>query len=151
MVSVCTGAFALAAAGLLDGRRATTHWHDAADLAARYPRVRVDPDVLWVEEGQVLTSAGVAAGIDLCLHLVRTDHGAEAAVQIARRMVVAPTATAGRPSGCNAPFHHPGKDSPRPARGRCNTSPSHCLSPTSPSTPGGRRAPSPATSSTKPG
>ena len=90
VVSVCTGAFALAAAGLLDGRRATTHWADAEELAARHPAVRVDPDVLWVDEGQVLTSAGVAAGIDLCLHLVRTDHGSEAAVRIARRMVVAP-------------------------------------------------------------
>lgn len=90
MVSVCTGAFALAAAGLLDGGRATTHWSDAARLAQLHPRVRVDPDVLWVEEGSVLTSAGVAAGIDLCLHLVRLDHGAEAAVRVARRMVVAP-------------------------------------------------------------
>lgn len=90
IVSICTGAFALAAAGLLDDRRATTHWNAAAELAARYPKVDVDPDVLYVDSGQVLTSAGVAAGIDLCLHLVRTDHGAQAAVQIARRMVVAP-------------------------------------------------------------
>ena len=90
VVSVCTGAFALAAAGLLDSRTATTHWADAEELASRFPAVRVDPDVLWVEEGRVLTSAGVAAGIDLCLHLVRSDHGSEAAVRIARRMVVAP-------------------------------------------------------------
>ncbi len=90
MVSVCTGAFALAAAGLLDGRRVTTHWRDAGELAARYPSVIVDPDVLFVDEGLMLTSAGVAAGIDLCLHLVRTDHGADAAARIARRMVVAP-------------------------------------------------------------
>ena len=90
VVSVCTGAFALAAAGLLDGRTATTHWQNAEELAARYPAVQVDPDVLWVDEGQILTSAGVAAGIDLCLHLVRTDHGSDAAVRIARRMVVAP-------------------------------------------------------------
>lgn len=90
MVSVCTGAFALAAAGLLDGRRATTHWRDAGELACRHPAVDVDPDVLYIDEGPVLTSAGVAAGIDLCLHAVRNDHGAEVAARIARRMVVAP-------------------------------------------------------------
>ena len=90
MVSICIGAFALAAAGLLDGRRATTHWRDAAELARRYPLVQVDPDVLYVDEGQVLTSAGVAAGIDLCLHLVRRDRGSAQAARIARRMVVAP-------------------------------------------------------------
>jgi transcriptional regulator GlxA family with amidase domain len=89
IVSICTGAFALAAAGLLDDRRATTHWQWAAELAARHPRVRVDPDVLFVDDGDVLTSAGVAAGIDLCLHLVRCDHGADVANAIARRMVVA--------------------------------------------------------------
>jgi transcriptional regulator GlxA family with amidase domain len=89
MVSICTGAFALAAAGVLDGRRATTHWHHAAELRVRYPRVDLDPQVLYVDEGRVLTSAGVAAGIDLCLHLVACDHGAAAANAIARRMVVA--------------------------------------------------------------
>ena len=90
MVSICTGAFALAAAGLLDGRRATTHWRYAARLAAMFPAVTVDPDVLFVDEGDVLTSAGVAAGIDLCLHIVRADFGAEVANAIARRIVVAP-------------------------------------------------------------
>lgn len=90
MVSVCTGAFALAAAGLLDGRRATMHWRDAAELAARHPAVHVDAGVLFVDDGAVLTSAGVAAGIDLCLHLVRGDYGEQAASRIARRMVVAP-------------------------------------------------------------
>ena len=90
MVSVCTGAFALAGARLLDGRRAATHWRDAGELAARNPTVLVDPDVLYVDEGSVLTSAGLAAGIDLCLHLVRIDHGVGAAARIARRMVVAP-------------------------------------------------------------
>jgi transcriptional regulator GlxA family with amidase domain len=90
VVSVCTGAFALAGAGLLDGRRAATHWRDAGELAARYPTVVVDPDVLYVDEGSVLTSAGLAAGIDLCLHLVRLDHGVDSAARIARRMVVAP-------------------------------------------------------------
>jgi transcriptional regulator GlxA family with amidase domain len=87
--SVCVGAFALAAAGLLDGRAATTHWEHAAELAARFPRVRVNPNVLYVDEGQVLTSAGVAAGIDLCLHMVEADHGAAASAEVARRMVTA--------------------------------------------------------------
>jgi transcriptional regulator GlxA family with amidase domain len=90
MVSICTGAFALAAAGVLDGHRATTHWQCTDRLAVRYPRVAVDPAVLYVDDGQVLTSAGVAAGIDLCLHLIRADHGMEAATQVARRIVVAP-------------------------------------------------------------
>ena len=90
VVSVCTGAFALAAAGLLDGRKATTHWQNAAELAARHPNIDVDPDVLYVDDGAVATSAGVAAGIDLCLHVVRRDHGEQAAARIARRMVVAP-------------------------------------------------------------
>ncbi len=90
IVSVCTGAFALAAAGLLDGRRATTHWQDAGELAACYPAVDVDPDVLYVDTGAVMTSAGIAAGIDLCLHLVRSDLGSDRASQVARRMVVAP-------------------------------------------------------------
>lgn len=90
MVSVCTGAFALAATGLLDGLRATTHWQDAELLHQRYPCVEVDAAVLYVDHGSVATSAGVAAGIDLCLHLVRNDLGHEEASRIARRMVVAP-------------------------------------------------------------
>jgi transcriptional regulator GlxA family with amidase domain len=90
IASVCTGAFALAAAGLLDGRRATTHWAEADDLARRYPRIRVDRDVLFVDEGQVLTSAGVAAGIDLCLHLIRRDFGVRVSNDIARYIVAAP-------------------------------------------------------------
>jgi transcriptional regulator GlxA family with amidase domain len=89
VASICTGAFVLAAAGLLDGRRATTHWREAALLAREFPAVEVDPDVLFVDEGDVLTSAGVAAGIDLCLHIVRKDQGAEVANAIARRIVVA--------------------------------------------------------------
>jgi len=90
VVSVCTGAFALAAAGLLDNRQAATHWQYAAELAARYPAIKVDADRLWVDEGSVLTSAGLAAGIDLCVQLVRADYGSDAAVGVARYMVVAP-------------------------------------------------------------
>lgn len=89
VASICTGAFVLAEAGLLDGRRATTHWRYAARLARMFPAVHVDPDVLYVDEGDVLTSAGVAAGIDLCLHMVRCDFGAAAANGIARRIVYA--------------------------------------------------------------
>ncbi|MBM9508734.1 helix-turn-helix domain-containing protein [Streptomyces sp. KK5PA1] len=90
IVGLCTGAFVLAAAGLLDGRPATTHWMYAPTLAKRYPSVHVDPRELFVDDGDVLTSAGTAAGIDLCLHVVRTDHGAEAAAALARRLVVPP-------------------------------------------------------------
>jgi AraC family transcriptional activator FtrA len=90
MVSYCSGAFALAAAGILDGRRATTHWMYADKLARRYPSVRVVPDVLYVDDGQVMTSAGTAAGIDLSLHIVRRDYGSEVANKVARRMVVPP-------------------------------------------------------------
>ena len=96
LVSICTGAFALAAVGLLDGLRATTHWGWAALLARRYPAIDVQPDVLYVDEGRVLTSAGVAAGIDLCLHIVRRDYGARAANAIARRIVVAPQRAGGQ-------------------------------------------------------
>jgi AraC family transcriptional activator FtrA len=88
LVSICSGAFVLAATGLLDGRRAATHWRYADLLARRHPRVRVTPDVLYVDGEDILTSAGTAAGIDLCLHLVRVDHGAAVANQVARRMVV---------------------------------------------------------------
>lgn len=90
VVSVCTGAFALAAAGLLEGKRATTHWKNAERLQTLYPGVAVDADVLYIDQGSVSTSAGVAAGIDLCLYLVRKDYGTEAANSIARRMLVAP-------------------------------------------------------------
>jgi transcriptional regulator GlxA family with amidase domain len=90
MVSICTGAFVLAAAGLLDGRPATTHWMHADAFRTLFPRVVLDPDVLYVDDGDVLTSAGNAAGIDLCLHVVRRDHGAAVANRVARRSVVAP-------------------------------------------------------------
>ncbi|MBQ0882338.1 helix-turn-helix domain-containing protein [Streptomyces rochei] len=95
MVSLCNGAFALAEAGLLDGRRATAHWMHTAQLAERYPKVTFDDSVLYVDEGDVLTSAGLTAGLDLCLHLVRLDLGAHVANQLARRMVV----PAHRPGG----------------------------------------------------
>jgi transcriptional regulator GlxA family with amidase domain len=96
IMSICTGAFVLAAAGLLDGRRATTHWLDAPDLAARYPAVTVDPDVLYIDEGSILTSAGIAAGIDLCLHVVRKDYGTAVANAVARRLVVPPHRSGGQ-------------------------------------------------------
>jgi transcriptional regulator GlxA family with amidase domain len=89
IASICAGAFVLAEAGLLDGGRATTHWVAAAYLAARYPAVEVDPDVLYVDNGQILTSAGAAAGLDLCLHLIRRDHGSAVAADAARLSVMA--------------------------------------------------------------
>ncbi|WP_072476746.1 helix-turn-helix domain-containing protein [Amycolatopsis australiensis] len=96
VASLCTGAFVLAVAGLLDGLRATTHWAHTDVLAARYPRVSVDPDVLYVDNGRVLTSAGKAAAMDLCLHLVRADHGSAAANAVARRLVVPPHRAGGQ-------------------------------------------------------
>ncbi|MFE7558416.1 GlxA family transcriptional regulator [Kitasatospora sp. NPDC057500] len=95
LVSICTGAFALAAAGLLDGRPATTHWRDAAALQRRHPLVDVRPNLLFVDDGDILTSAGVTAGIDLCLHVIRRDHGAAAANARARALVAPPQ----RPGG----------------------------------------------------
>jgi len=88
IVSICTGAFVLAASGLLDGRRATTHWMYAGDLQARYPRVELDPSVLYVVDGTIMTSAGTAAGIDLCLHIVTADYGADVAATVSRRMLM---------------------------------------------------------------
>ncbi|MEV7780622.1 helix-turn-helix domain-containing protein [Kitasatospora sp. NPDC088351] len=110
VASICTGAFVLAAAGLLDGRRATTHWMHTGLLAERYPRVQVDPGVLYVDEGSVLTSAGKAAGIDLCLHLVRTDHGSAVANALARRLVVPPHRSGGQAQFIAAPV--PADDGP---------------------------------------
>ncbi|MFM0735827.1 helix-turn-helix domain-containing protein [Paraburkholderia xenovorans] len=90
LVGLCLGAFVLAAAGILDGRPASTHWAWADDFARRYPRVRLDPDVLYVDDGNVLTSAGTAAGLDCCLHVLRKMCGAQAANRVARRLVVSP-------------------------------------------------------------
>ncbi|WP_370150891.1 helix-turn-helix domain-containing protein [Streptacidiphilus sp. EB129] len=90
VASLCTGAFVLGAAGLLDGRRATTHWAHAAELSARHPLAVVDPDVLYTDNGSVLTAAGKAAAVDLCLHLIHLDHGAAIANSVARRLVMPP-------------------------------------------------------------
>ncbi|MFF4628650.1 GlxA family transcriptional regulator [Streptomyces griseorubiginosus] len=90
IVSICTGAFVLAAAGLLDGRRATTHWSLADQFRSMFPQVDLDPDVLFVEDGRILTSAGAASGVDVCLHIVRADHGGELANWVARCCVVPP-------------------------------------------------------------
>lgn len=90
IASICCGAFILAAAGLLDGRRATTHWTSAAAFAERFPGVEVDPTVLFVDDGDVLTSAGAATGLDLCIHMVRNDFGAAVAADTARHVVIAP-------------------------------------------------------------
>ncbi|MET8056046.1 GlxA family transcriptional regulator [Streptomyces microflavus] len=107
MVSICTGSYVLAAAGYLDGRPATTHWSSADHFQRLFPQVRVDPDVLFIDDGDVLTSAGVAAGIDLCLHLVRRDHGAAVANEIARRTVVPPYRDGGQAQYIHRPVPEP--------------------------------------------
>lgn len=104
IVSLCSGAFLLAEAGLLDDRPATTHWMYADELSRRYPAVKVDPDVLYVDDGDVLTSAGSAAGIDLCLHVVRNDFGTEVANAVARRMVVPPHRDGGQAQYIDRPL-----------------------------------------------
>lgn len=103
LVSICSGAFVLAAAGLLDGKRATTHWRYTDELAMRYPAVEVDPDVLYVDCGQIITSAGSAAGIDACLHLVERDFGAAIANSVARRLVMTPQRSGGQTQFIPAP------------------------------------------------
>jgi transcriptional regulator GlxA family with amidase domain len=104
IASVCIGAFALAAAGLLEGRVATTHWQYAEDFHRLYPQVRLNSNILYADEGQILTSAGISAGIDLCLHMVRLDHGAHAAANVARRMVVATHRTGGQAQFAQRPL-----------------------------------------------
>ena len=96
ILSLCGGAFVLAEAGLLDGRRAATHWADCDELARRYPSLSVDSGVLFVDEGDILTGAGSAASIDLCLHIVRQDYGSEVATQLARQLVVPPQRDGGQ-------------------------------------------------------
>jgi transcriptional regulator GlxA family with amidase domain len=123
VASICTGAELLARAGLLDGRPATTHWKHAADFARDHPAVRVDPEVLYVDDGDVLTSAGAAAGIDLCLHLVRRDHGAEVANRVARACVVPPHRDGGQAQYIDHPVPEPAEASTAaPGPGRCATS-----------------------------
>ncbi|WP_194825442.1 GlxA family transcriptional regulator [Nocardia sp. XZ_19_231] len=112
IVSICSGAFALAAAGLLDGRRATTHWRYADLLRERYPAVDVDPEPLYTDEGDILTSAGCAAGLDLALHLVRTDLGAAVANAVARRLVIQPHRTGGQAQYIESPVPPEPLDAP---------------------------------------
>ncbi|MFJ6052172.1 GlxA family transcriptional regulator [Streptomyces sp. NPDC092307] len=110
VASLCTGAFVLGAAGLLDGRRATTHWAHTAELSARHPRAEVDADVLYTDNGSVLTAAGKAAAVDLCLHLIHLDHGAAVANSIARRLVMAPHRTGGQAQFVTTPVQATGGD-----------------------------------------
>ncbi|WP_244905289.1 GlxA family transcriptional regulator [Streptomyces agglomeratus] len=107
MVSICTGGYVLAAAGYLDGRPATTHWSAAGHFQRLFPSVRVDADVLFIDDGDVLTSAGVAAGLDLCLHIVRRDHGSAVANEVARRTVVPPHRDGGQAQYIHRPVPEP--------------------------------------------
>lgn len=116
LASICTGVYVLAAAGLLDGRRATTHWADAAHLQRLFPKVDVDADVLFIDDGDILTSAGVAAGIDLCLHMVRRDHGTAVANDIARRTVVPPHRDGGQAQYIERPVPDPDQTTTAGAR-----------------------------------
>ncbi|MFG2138881.1 GlxA family transcriptional regulator [Streptomyces sp. NPDC048650] len=116
VASICTGAFVLAAAGLLDGRRATTHWRSVDDFRRLFPAVALDADVLYTDEGDVLTAAGVASGIDLCLHMVRCDHGAAVANDVARRTVVPPHREGGQAQYIRRPVPEPQVSSTGAAR-----------------------------------
>jgi transcriptional regulator GlxA family with amidase domain len=107
IVSLCTGAFVLAATGLLDGRRATTHWAECAAFRQQFPRVDLDPGVLYVDDGDVLTSAGSAAALDLCLHIVRSDYGAAVAARVARQLVVPPHRDGGQAQYIDSPVLEP--------------------------------------------
>ncbi|WP_409471360.1 GlxA family transcriptional regulator [Streptomyces sp. HC307] len=107
LASICTGVYVLAAAGHLDGRPATTHWADAERLQRLFPQIKVDADVLYVDDGDVLTSAGVAAGVDLCLHIVRRDHGTAVANDVARRTVVPPHREGGQAQFIQRPVPEP--------------------------------------------
>ena len=118
LVSICTGAFVLAAAGLLDGRRAATHWKFADDLRALHPAVLVDENVLFVDDGDILTSAGLAAGIDLCLHMIRADHGSQIANAVARYCVVPPWREGGQAQFIDRPDSRVGDASSRPVAER---------------------------------
>ncbi|MFC8004132.1 GlxA family transcriptional regulator [Streptomyces olivaceus] len=116
LVAICTGGFVLGAAGLLDGRPATTHWASAEHFQRLFPKARVDADVLFVDDGDVLTSAGVAAGIDLCVHIVRRDHGTAVANEVARRTVVPPHRDGGQAQYIERPVPDPQQSSTTAAR-----------------------------------
>ncbi|MEV6027890.1 helix-turn-helix domain-containing protein [Streptomyces sp. NPDC052036] len=116
IVSICTAAFVLAAAGLLDGRKATTHWQVVDEFRQRFPQVDLDPDVLFVDDGRVLTSAGAASGVDVCLHIVRTDHGSALANAVARRCVVPPFRDGGQAQYIEQPVPQQGAASTAEAR-----------------------------------
>ncbi len=116
IASICTGAFVLAAAGLLDGRKATTHWRSALDFQAKFPKVDLDPGVLYTDDGNVLTAAGVASGIDLCLHMIRCDFGAAVANEVARGTVVSPHREGGQAQFIRRPVPEPQSSSTAAAR-----------------------------------
>ena len=116
IASICTGAFVLAAAGILDGRRATTHWKSADRFRRLFPYVELDPDVLYTDEGDILTSAGEASGIDLCLHMIRKDHGAAVAAEVARRTIVPPHREGGQAQYIRRPVAEPRRSSTGTAR-----------------------------------
>ena len=116
IASICSGAFVLAAAGILDGCRVTTHWMSAGYFRAMYPHIDLDPDVLYTDNGRVLTSAGVASGIDLCLHMIRTDHGAATANEVARNTVVPPHRDGGQAQYIKLPVPAPERSATARAR-----------------------------------
>ncbi|MEU7646007.1 GlxA family transcriptional regulator [Streptomyces huasconensis] len=116
LVAICTGSYVLAAAGLLDGRPATTHWREADRMQRMFTTTRVDPDVLFVDDGDILTSAGVAAGIDLCLHIVRRDHGSHVANDVARSCLVPPWREGGQAQYIPRPVPEPGAPGTAPAQ-----------------------------------
>lgn len=116
LMSICTGAYVLASAGLLDGRPATTHWAHASHFRELFPQVRLDQDVLYVDDGDVLTSAGVASGVDLCLHVVRRDHGAAVADRVARLTVVPPHRDGGQAQFIRRPAPATGEEGTATAR-----------------------------------
>ncbi|WP_435604400.1 GlxA family transcriptional regulator [Streptomyces sp. bgisy130] len=116
IASICTGAFVLAAAGLLNGRRATTHWKSSQNFRELFPQVELDPDVLYTDEGDVLTSAGEASGIDLCLHMIRCDHGSAIANDVARSTIVPPHRDGGQAQYIRTPVPEPESSSTGKAR-----------------------------------
>lgn len=152
IASICTGAFQLAEAGLLQGRRATTYWAHAEVMRRRYPQVELRGDVLYVQDGPFLTSSGYAAGIDLCLHVIRTDYGAAVANEVARLALVAPVRPGGQTQFTQTPLPPSAATPvPTPAASPCATSTSRSPSPTWPGTRASACAPSPAGSTPRAG